>query len=255
MEIATIGMGDRAGAMDAVIERCKAASAYLKANPKCSVCGKPGAVVAFRREGVWRGLCEWCHSDRAARERSAAKSAAQPARHAASGPSKAAAPAVTMRTLRGLAWRWGTESQPWEHDTSRSASERAERVRYAPGAFARAIARRGIRCRIGHDAAREVGRQSDGTLTLAETDDGLMVMLRVREDSEVVRLAEAGKLRGWSLGSGDAAVRYEPVTRYDGRGGIVHTSLASFSDVALDEVSLVVEPEWPAAPGTTIELV
>lgn len=225
----------RTDGREAAGKRGLAGMAYLRTKPGCGGCGSKDATVASQSRGIWTARCAKCRD-----KEDAARAAAVMAGIKRAAPeSPALRPyyrrlalmesRAPMRTIRGLVLRWG--------DVFADATN----VAFRRGACARAINGGQLVALLGHDRRRVVARQSDGTLLVNETPVGLVADLRVPANSEVVRLAKAGQLRGFSLGQG---------TALDLRRGAGHHVCADYD---FSEISIVLAPNVPTAPGTTIE--
>lgn len=109
------------------------------------------------------------------------------------------------------------------------------------GAFRRAL-ERAPEVRLMYNHTRDIGGTADGSLKLSEDNIGLKAEA-VITDSEVVRAAENGELRGWSFGFTHAKDRWEDVG-----DGVQRRTLDDFD---LCEVSVL--SMTPAYVGTSIE--
>ena len=119
-------------------------------------------------------------------------------------------------------------------------------VRFAPGAFARAIKSGRVEAWLNHRPGRPLATQRDGTLGLAETSAGLSFWFCISEHSRADMLrwaAEGGLLRG-------ASVAWNPTTS---SGRLVGDTL-EITHCTLIEVSLITAPNTPQFPRTVARL-
>ncbi len=124
------------------------------------------------------------------------------------------------------------------------ASEMVEQIQ--PGAFGEALNRAAeVKLYLDHLVTPEgYARISDGTLNLVEDNIGLYAETDITAP-EVVELAKAKKLRGWSFGMyvNDYQVEYR-------ENGIPRRIVKSLD---LDEVSIIDDKMLPVYIGTSIE--
>lgn len=114
-----------------------------------------------------------------------------------------------------------------------------------PRAFERAIGRAGeITLTVDHDPAHIYARTTDGTLSLYEDDIGLHADVLIT-DPEIIQLAKAGKIKGWSFGMYN--VVDELIERAD------DLPLRKVKDLDLDHVTLVVR-KTPVYSATSVEI-
>ena len=114
-----------------------------------------------------------------------------------------------------------------------------------PRAFERAIERAGnINVTVDHDSTHVYASTEDGTLSLYEDAIGLHADVLVR-DPDLIGLAKAGKVRGWSFGMYNVKDELEP--RADG------LPLRRIKELDLDHITLVVKKN-PVYSATSVEL-
>lgn len=112
----------------------------------------------------------------------------------------------------------------------------------ASGAFSRAISRRAdIKLKFNH--GRDIGSTAGKTLTLKEDNIGLHADADIT-DSEVIKAAKKGELRGWSFGFCNPKSDWEQY-----RDGVDRRRLKDFD---LLEVSILTDT--PAYIGTSVEM-
>ena len=116
--------------------------------------------------------------------------------------------------------------------------------RICKGAFFRALERNDdVKILLNHDPARVLGSQKQGNLELHEDNIGLHARATIT-DPEVIELARAGDLVGWSFGFYDRDV--EQKRDEDG------FPLREVHDLDLEEVSILDKRTTPAYDGTLV---
>ena len=116
--------------------------------------------------------------------------------------------------------------------------------RICKGAFFRALERNDdVKILLNHDPARVLGSQKQGNLELHEDSIGLHARATIT-DPEVIELARAGDLVGWSFGFYDRDV--EQKRDEDG------FPLREVHDLDLEEVSILDKRTTPAYDGTLV---
>lgn len=116
--------------------------------------------------------------------------------------------------------------------------------RICKGAFSRALERNDdVKILLDHDPERMLGSQKQGNLELHEDSIGLHARATIT-DPEVIELARAGDLVGWSFGFYDREV--EQKRDEDG------FPLRDVVDLDLEEVSILDKRTTPAYDGTLV---
>ena len=116
--------------------------------------------------------------------------------------------------------------------------------RICKGAFFRALERNDdVKILLNHDPERVLGSQKQGNLELHEDSIGLHARATIT-DPEVIELARAGDLVGWSFGFYDRDV--EQKCDEDG------FPLREVHDLDLEEVSILDKRTTPAYDGTLV---
>lgn len=116
--------------------------------------------------------------------------------------------------------------------------------RICKGAFFRALERNDdVKILLNHDPERVLGSQKQGNLELHEDSIGLHARATIT-DPEVIELARAGDLVGWSFGFYDRDV--EQKRDEDG------FPLREVHDLDLEEVSILDKRTTPAYDGTLV---
>ena len=119
--------------------------------------------------------------------------------------------------------------------------------RIKAGAFGRALKRaKDVRILLNHDASRDLGGLSDGTLELEEDAIGLKARAKIT-DPEVIEDARHGDLVGWSFGFSDESVEQ----LRDEESGL---PLRIVNDLKLFEVSILNRKRSPAYVGTLVSV-
>lgn len=119
--------------------------------------------------------------------------------------------------------------------------------RIKAGAFGRALKRaKDVRILLNHDASRDLGGISDGTLELEEDAIGLKARAKIT-DPEVIEDARHGDLVGWSFGFSDESVEQ----LRDEESGL---PLRIVNDLKLFEVSILNRKRSPAYVGTLVSV-
>ena len=119
--------------------------------------------------------------------------------------------------------------------------------RIKAGAFGRALKRaKDVRILLNHDASRDLGGTSDGTLTLEEDSIGLKARA-VITDPEAIEDAKHGDFIGWSFGFSDVSVEQ----LRDEESGL---PLRIVNDLNLFEVSILNRKRSPAYVGTLVSV-
>ena len=114
-----------------------------------------------------------------------------------------------------------------------------------PRAFEAALERAGeVTVTVDHDSGHIYATTRDQSLTLREDEIGLHAEVIIR-DQEVIALAKAGKIRGWSFGMYNVRDTVEP--RAD------ELPLRRISALDLDHVSLIVN-KHPVYSATSVEV-
>ena len=118
--------------------------------------------------------------------------------------------------------------------------------RICKGAFFRALQRNdNVKILLNHDPERVLGSQKQGNLELHEDSIGLHARARIT-DPEVIELARAGDLVGWSFGFYDREVEQ----KRDENG----YPLRDVVDLDLEEVSILDKRTTPAYDGTLVSV-
>ena len=118
--------------------------------------------------------------------------------------------------------------------------------RICKGAFFRALQRNDdVKILLNHDPERVLGSQKQGNLELHEDSIGLHARARIT-DPEVIELARAGDLVGWSFGFYDREVEQ----KRDENG----YPLRDVVDLDLEEVSILDKRTTPAYDGTLVSV-
>lgn len=113
-----------------------------------------------------------------------------------------------------------------------------------PGTFRRALERDpNVELRLNHD--RLLGSTENDNLELYEDNIGLYARATIT-DEEIIQKAREHRLRGWSFGFQNPAVRWEETASGMSRRYI--------EDLDLREVSILDDRKTPAYIGTSIEL-
>ena len=116
--------------------------------------------------------------------------------------------------------------------------------RICKGAFFRALERNDdVKILLNHDPERVLGSQKQGNLELHEDSIGLHARATIT-DPEVIELARAGDLVGWSFGFYDREVEQ----KRDENG----YPLRDVVDLDLEEVSILDKRTTPAYDGTLV---
>ena len=118
--------------------------------------------------------------------------------------------------------------------------------RICKGAFFRALQRNDdVKILLNHDPERVLGSQKQGNLELHEDSIGLHAKATIT-DPEVIELARAGDLVGWSFGFYDREVEQ----KRDENG----YPLRDVVDLDLEEVSILDKRTTPAYDGTLVSV-
>lgn len=118
--------------------------------------------------------------------------------------------------------------------------------RICKGAFFRALQRNDdVKILLNHDPERVLGSQKQGNLELHEDSIGLHARATIT-DPEVIELARAGDLVGWSFGFYDREVEQ----KRDENG----YPLRDVVDLDLEEVSILDKRTTPAYDGTLVSV-
>lgn len=123
--------------------------------------------------------------------------------------------------------------------------------RIKAGAFSRALSRAkrrsyDVKVLLNHDHSRELTSTHEATTKIYEDTIGLRCQCEIR-DAEVVELAKAGNLAGWSFGF---------ISLRDQNIGETETKIPirEVRDLDLEEVSILDKTRIPAYNGTSIEV-
>lgn len=116
-----------------------------------------------------------------------------------------------------------------------------------PGAFAMALNKRGedkpVKCLLNHNTAKELG-DTNTNLKLEEDSIGLHANVIIT-DPEVIELARAKKLSGWSFGF----YYLDSKSDYDYSN---HVERSIVTELELEEVSIIDDTMVPVYAGTSI---
>lgn len=132
---------------------------------------------------------------------------------------------------------------------NRAGKSFVERIK--AGAFSRALSRAkrrsyNVKVLLNHDYGRELTSTKDATTKIYEDTIGLRCQCEIR-DAEVVELAKAGNLAGWSFGF--ISLRESEIGKTPGE-----IPIREVRDLDLEEVSILDKTRIPAYDGTSIEV-